>query len=311
MEYQYIVYEVDESVARITLNRPEVRNALNWPLLAELSTALKEAEKDRSVKVIILKGAGPCFSAGHDMSPTMGEAPKDMDKTFETLDVTGTTVWDSRAHVQGHIDHALEIWNNWKPVIAQVHSYCLAGATGLALTCDMLIASDDARMGYPPVRGTATGDEIVLFSWHVGLKKAKELSLTGDSLTAQEMLQYGIANYVVPRDQLDEVTTNIAKRMANIHLETLALSKRVVCRTFDLMGFTTSIQYGGEFDSLAHMLRAPTGANIEGHRIRHERGLKGYLKWRDGPFGGIGGRYPPVAQAGGKQVAPDLKDEKK
>jgi enoyl-CoA hydratase len=222
----------------------------------------------------------------------MGEAPKDMDATFKNLDSTGTTVWDSRAHVQGHIDYALEIWNNWKPIIAQVHSYCLAGATGIALMCDLLIASEDARMGYPPVRSTATGDEIVLFSWHVGLKKAKELSLTGDSLTAQEMLRYGIANYVVPREELEEVTTKIAKRIANIHLETLALSKRVVCRTFDQMGFTTSIQYGSEYDSLSHMMREPSGEILEPRRMREEKGLQAHFEWRDGPFGGIMGRYP-------------------
>jgi enoyl-CoA hydratase len=300
MNYKYIIYEGKDSIARIILNRPEKLNALSWPLLAELSEALKKAEKDRNVKVIIIKGAGPCFSAGHDMSSTagrdivstMGEAPKDMDATFEKLDSTGVTVWDSRAHVQGHVDYALEIWNNWKPVIAQVHGYCLAGATGIALMCDLLIASDDARMGYPPVRSLATGDEIVLFSWHVGLKKAKELSLTGDSLTAQEMLHYGIANYVVPRDELEEVTTKIAKRIANIHLETLALSKRVVCRTFDLMGFTTSMQYGGEYDSLAHMFREPNGEIMKSRKMRRDKGLKAHLEWRDRPFGGIMGRYP-------------------
>lgn len=289
MNYKCIIYEVDDRLARITLNRPEKRNALNWQTFAELSAALKEAEKDRNVRVIVIKGAGACFSAGHDMSDSMGEAPKDMDKSFKDLDGTGATVWDSRAHVQGHIDYDLEIWNNWKPVIAQVHSYCLGGAIGIALTCDLVIASDDARMGYPPVRGSATGDEIALFSWHVGLKKAKELSLTGDSLTAEEMLRYGIANYVVPRDKLEEVTTNMAKRIANIDLGVLALSKRVVNRTFDLMGFTTSIQYGGEFDTLAHMLKAP-----EVRRMRREKSLKEFLEWRDAPFGGAMGRYPPV-----------------
>ncbi len=225
---------------------------------------------------------------------TMGEARKERKETFIKMDKTGITVWDSRAHVQGHIDSALEIWNNWKPVIAQVHSYCLGGATGIALMCDLLIASDDARMGYPPVRAAATGDEIVLFSWHVGLKKAKELSLTGDSLTAEEMLRYGIANYVVPRAKLDEVTTKIAKRIASIHHETLALSKRVVCRTFDLMGFTTSIQYGGEYDTLSHMFREPNGDVNEIRKHRSTKGLKAHLERRDEPFGGIMGRYPPI-----------------
>lgn len=288
MKYKNIIYEVGDRIATITLNRPEKRNALNWAMFADLSSALKEAERDRNVRVIILKGAGTCFSAGHDMSPTMGDAPKDMDKSFGTDDLT---VWDSRAHVQGHIDYDLEIWNNWKPVIAQVHSYCLAGASGLALACDMLIASDDARLGYPPVRGMAPGDEIAIYSWHVGLKKAKELSLTGDSLTAEEMLRYGMANYIFPREKLEEETRKIARRIANVDLGLLALNKRVVNRTFDLMGFTVSMQYGGEFDTLGHFSRTDFG------RIRREKGLQAALEWRDAPFGGIMGRYPPVESA--------------
>ena len=299
MKYDNVIYEVDDKLAKIALNRPEKRNALNWPLFADLSAALKEAERDRNVKVIIIKGAGPCFSSGHDMSGseerggTMGHAPHDMDKSFGSK--RPVTVWDSRAHVQDHVEYCLEIWNNWKPVIAQVHSYCLGGASGIALSCDMLIASDDARLGYPPARSMAPGDEIPIYSWHMGLKKAKELSLTGDSLTADEMLRYGVANYVVPRDKLEEVTTNIARRIANIDRGLLALSKKVVNRTFDVMGFTISMQYGGEFDSFGHWLHSAPESDSrdpEGRKIREEKGMKAWRDWRDAPFGGILGRYP-------------------
>jgi len=297
MEYENVLYETDDRIARITLNRPEKRNALNWPILKDLSDALKEAEKDKNIRVIILKGAGPCFSAGHDLSETMGDAPlhkgeKSWDESLKSDEGVGigVSVWDSRAHVQGHIEYMLEIWNNWKPVIAQVHSYCLGGGSGLALACDMLIASEDARLGYPPVRGMAPGDEIVIYAWHMGLKKAKELSLTGDSLTADEMLRYGVANYVFPAEKLEEETTKIAKRIAHIDLELLSLNKRVVNRTFDQMGLTTSVQYGGEFDSLGHFLTV----NGEFGKIATEKGMKAALEWRDGPFGGIVGRYPPV-----------------
>jgi enoyl-CoA hydratase len=297
MEYENVLYEVDDRIARITLNRPEKRNALNWPILKDLSAALKEAERDKNIRVIILKGAGPCFSAGHDLSETMGDAPlhkgeKSWDESLKSDDGVGVgvSVWDSRAHVQGHIEYMLEIWNNWKPVLAQVHSYCLGGGSGLALACDMLIASEDARLGYPPARGMAPGDEIVIYSWHMGLKKAKELSITGDSLTADEMLRYGVANYVFPPEKLEEETTKIAKRIAHIDLELLSLNKRVVNRTFDQMGLTTSIQYGGEFDSLGHFLTV----NGEFAKIATEKGMRAALEWRDGPFGGIVGRYPPV-----------------
>jgi len=192
MTYENVVYEWMAELAVITLNRPEKRNALNWPLLADLSAALKQAERDKNVRVIILKGAGPCFSAGHDLSETMGDAPLHYgSKTWdETLNKRrryrcGRQCLGQQGPCPGHIDYLLEIWNNWKPIIAQVHSYCLGGASGIALACDMLIASEDARLGYPPARGMAPGDEIVIYSWHMGLKKAKELSLTGDSLTAR------------------------------------------------------------------------------------------------------------------------------
>ena len=296
MKYENVIYEVDDRIAKITLNRPEKRNPLNWPLLADLSAALKEAERDKNIRVIILKGAGPCFSGGHDLSETMGDAPlhkgeKTWDEALKSDDRwgVGVSIWDSRAHVQGHIDYVLEIWNNWKPIIAQVHSYCLGGASGIALACDLLIVSEDARLGYPPARGMAPGDEIAIYSWHVGLKKAKELSLTGDSLTADEMLDYGMANYVFPREKLEEETLKIAKRIANIDLELLSLSKRVVNRTFDQMGFTISMQYGAEFDTMGHFL----DVQKEFSEMIREKGIQGALEWRDGPFGGIVGRYPP------------------
>jgi enoyl-CoA hydratase len=301
MDYENVLYQVDDRIAVITLNRPEKRNALNWPLLADLSAALKQAERDKNIRVIILKGAGRCFSAGHDLSETMGDAPlhygsKTWDETLKSEGGVGVgvSVWDSRAHVQGHIDYLLEIWNNWKPIIAQVHSYCLGGASGIALACDLLIASEDARLGYPPARGMAPGDEIVIYSWHMGLKKAKELSLTGDSLTAKEMLRYGAANYVFPKKKLEEETRKIARRIANVDLELLSLSKRVVNRTFDQMGFTVSMQYGAEFDSFGHFLQNAVGTF---KKIRREKGIKAACEWRDRPFGGIVGRYPPVKES--------------
>jgi enoyl-CoA hydratase len=264
MTFENILYDVNDRVATITLNRPKQRNALSWPLLRDLSQALKLAEKDKEARVIILKGAGPCFCAGHDLSPTMGTSPRHRDaKSWNELVKSkasegggiGVSVWDSRAQVQGHIEASLEIFNCWKPVIAQVHSYCLGGGIGIALNCDMLIASKDARLGYPPARGMAPGEEIGIFSWHVGIKKAKELSLTGDSLTAKEMLQYGVANYVFANDKLDQETRKIARRIANIDSELLNLSKTLVNRIFEQQGYSYSLKSSGEYISLAHRLK--------------------------------------------------------
>lgn len=298
MSYEYILYDVADRLATITLNRPERRNALNWPLLAEMSDALKSAERDTEVRVIIIKGAGPCFSAGHDLSDTMGRAPKQQDeRTWNEIvrsqgQGVGVSVWDGRARVQCHLDYDLEIWNCWKPVIAQIHGYCLGGSVGIALCCDLLVASKDARIGYPPVRSMAPGEEISLFSWHIGLKRAKWLSLTGDSLTAKEMLDYGVANWVFPRDKLDEETRKIARRIANIDSELLSLSKTLVNRIFEQQGFSHSIKSSGEIVSFGPNLKSLR--NFE--RMVHEKGVKAAAEERDRPFGGIVGRYPPVEE---------------
>ena len=294
---EFVNYEVYEGkIGVITLNRPDKNNPLSWPLLADFSTALKMGEQDNEVSVMVLKGAGPCFSSGHDLGPTMGDSPLHREElTWDELLHTkrrwgvGVSVWDSRAHVQGHIDYVMEIWRAFKPIIAQVHSYCLGGGSALALACDLLICSEDARLGYPPARAMAPGDEIMIYSFHVGLKKAKELSLTGDSLTADEMLEYGMANYVFPRETLEEETMKIARRIATINVEMLSLSKRVVNRTFDQMGFSNAMYQCSEFDSLGHM----SDSNQYWKEIVEKEGMKKALEYRDGPMGGIMGRYPP------------------
>ena len=296
MSYQFILYDVEDRLATITLNRPEQRNALNWPMLEEISDALKKAEKDTEVRVIIIKGAGPCFSAGHDLSPSMGFGRRQLDpRAWNEIvggDGEGPSVWDARARVQDHLDFDLEIWNCWKPVIAQVHSYCLGGSIGMALSCDLLVASKDARIGYPPVRSMAPGEEISLFSWHIGLKRAKWLSLTGDSLTAKEMLEFGVANWVFPKDKLDAETRKIARRIANIDSELLNLSKTLVNRIFEQQGFSHSIKSSGELVSFGPHLKALR--NFE--KTVREKGVKAAAEERDRPFGGIVGRYPPVEE---------------
>lgn len=296
MVYENILYEVEDRLATITFNRPERRNAINWDMSAEISQALKAAEVDTDVSVIILKGAGECFSSGYDLGPSMGKAPR------QTGDITAAdeghgdfvSVWDNRARVQGHIEYMMEIWNNWKPVIAQVHGACLGGASALALASDLLIAGDDARLGHPGLRAIAPGEETAIFAWHVGLKKAKEMLLTGDALTAEEMLRHGMANHVFSPDKLEEETRIIARRIANIDPQLLSLSKKMVNRVYEQMGFQFSIQSSGEFVTMSGRLPS----NQEFKRIAKDEGLKAAIQWRDGPFGGTLGRYPPINDNG-------------
>ena len=277
MAYAKIDYTMEEDgIARITLNDPERMNALGWDMLAEMDNALKEAEKDSEVRVIIIKGTGRCFSSGYDLtSPHIqGEEPKGQKKF-------GKGVWNSRAHVQGHIEYWFNIWNLWKPVIAQVHGYCLAGASELACFCDLMIVSEDCRFGYPPTRFMSPGDAAAIYAWHAGLKVAKEM-LLGRILSGEECVRYGFANYCFPAEKLEEETTRIARRIAAIPPELIPLSKVAANRTFELMGLRTSVEYGGELDSLSHFL-----PNREYHQTIEELGLSAGLKKLNEPWDGI------------------------
>lgn len=276
--YEKILYNVEGAIARITLNDPDKMNPLGWPILAELDDALKVAEKDNNVRVIIIKGAGRCFSTGYDLGTEhlQGEEPRGQ-KEYGT-----EGIWNSRAHVQGHIEYWFNIWNLWKPVIAQVHGYCLAGASELASICDLMTISEDCRFGYPPTRFMAVGDAIALYAWHAGLKVAKEMAF-GRILSGKECVQYGFANYSFPEVSLEQETTRIAERIATIDPELLSLEKRQMCRTFDMMGFRTSVEYGGEFDSLSH--KAQQYRNF-GETVR-ELGLNPTIKNVNKPWGGV------------------------
>ena len=255
MSYENILYEVDERIARITLNRPEVRNALDWPMLGELSQALKKAELDNTVNVIILAGAGPSFCAGHNVAD-MGEAPKHRDErgwseitNNHEGDDLGLSVWDSRAQVQGHIEVPLEIWNNWKPVIAQVHGFCLAGGSELATGCDVVYMAEDAQMGYPAVRFGVP--DMQFHAWLVGMRRGMEMMLTGDSISGVEAEQRGWATRAYPADELEAKTLEQAKRIAALPPDIVQLNKRAVHRQMSVMGLREGIRQGTELCTLA------------------------------------------------------------
>jgi enoyl-CoA hydratase len=250
MEYNNITYETDERVATITLNRPEKLNPLSHALRGEIYDAMKEAEFDDSIGVIILKANGRAFSAGYDLAPQEEESEYVSHRSG--MPDTGSTHpqhydW-SRHALMGH----WMIWELAKPVIAQVHGYCLAGGTELTSMCDMRIVAKDARIGYPPVRAMGTMD-MMWAPWYMPMAKAHEFAYTGDWFSGEEMATYGWANYAVEAEDLDEFTMKFAKRLGNIGTDIEAMSKHRPA--------------AGEF-----------------RRHVNESGLKAALEWRDGPF---------------------------
>ena len=237
----YELIEIDhpaEYVARITLNRPEKRNAISTPMRAELLEALADHDTDPDVRVTVLRGSGGCFSAGYDLAgDLMAEPP------FHTSPGDGN--WSR--HVT---ENWFAFWDMAKPVIAQVHGYAIAGATELAQACDLVYVADDARIGYPIVRVASPPD----WQYHtplLGMRRAMEIMLLGDDLTGAEAVALGWANRAFPADELDAAVLDIAARVAGVETDLAQINKRLVHRQADIMGVRSAIRAGSEFQALA------------------------------------------------------------
>ena len=233
-----IVDDPAPQVRRLTLNRPEKRNALSNALRAEVFAALEAADADPDVRVSILRGAGPCFSAGYDLAGgTRAPYP------FHTAGGVGH--W-SRHVVEG----CFRIWDLAKPVIAQVHGWCLAGGSELATACDLVYVAEDAQIGYPPVRMMSPPDNQ-FHAWLCGLRPAMEMMLTGDAIDGLEAVRVGFANRAFPAERLDEEVLAMAGRVAKIPTDVQQMNKRSVHRAMELMGLRAAIRAGAEIQALA------------------------------------------------------------
>jgi enoyl-CoA hydratase len=225
-------------VQRITLNRPEKRNALSNALRRELFAALEAADLDAELRVSVLRGAGRCFSSGFDLSSDLSS-----DQPYYTA--AGDGAW-SRHVTQGWFG----LWDLAKPVIAQIHGYALAGGTELATACDLVYVAEDAQIGYPVVRLISPPD-MQFFPFVVGMRAAMELMLTGDSIGGAEAVALGFANRAFPAAELDARVLEIAERVAKIPSDLQQLNKRSVHRALDVMGARTALRAGSELQALA------------------------------------------------------------
>jgi len=285
MDYRDIIYETDGRLAFITLNRPEKLNALSNNLRGEVMDAMREAEHNDEIGVIVLSGSGRSFSAGYDLTPApAGE--HDLVNQRSLLPETLTTHPGQQQWSRHVVMTNMTIWELAKPVVAQIHGHCLAGGTELASICDFRIVAADAQVGYPPVRAMTTMD-MMWTPWHLPPAKAREFAYVGDSFSGSEMARLGWANYAVPLDQLTDFTDKFARRMAHIDNEMLMYSKRSVNRQYESMGFRNGIASGTEIQALS----AQRPAASEWRRRVTEDGLKGALEWRDGPFRDFRGAY--------------------
>ena len=267
-DFQHIL--VDEplpGVSRITLNRPDSRNALNNTLRSEIYGTLEANDNDPDVKVTILRGAGKAFCAGYDLKGNNGK-----NQPFHTSPGDGN--W--ARHV---VDGFFRVWDLAKPVIAQVHGYCLAGGTELATSCDLVYVADDAKIGYPVVRSMSPPDNQ-FFPHLMGLRPAMEMMLTGDAISGDEAVTYGFANRAFPVDALETEVLKVAERIARVPTDLQQMNKRAVHRQMELTGVRAAIRSGTEIQALAFHTES-----TRAHFKELAAGLTDALSKRDGKFG--------------------------
>ncbi len=297
MDTQHIRYEVENGRARITLNRPERRNALAVPLLEELEQALWEADDDTRVHCVIVRGAGRDFCAGYDLTGFGAKRPED-----GVPRRSGRSVDDDIWLLERSNRRIRALWEMHKPSIAQVHGHCLAGGTDVALACDMVIAADDATIGFPPARNLGALPNN-LWLYHCGPQWAKRLQLTGDTVTGAEAAQIGLVLKSVPADALEAEVEGLADRLALIDPDLLAANKRILNLGMELMGASVLQRLAAENDARGHL--AP--GSREYFRAVGEKGLKGAFRERDAKFGDGRARVsgPERRDAQGRLIAPD------
>ena len=247
MSYETLLYGVDGAIATITLNRPERLNTIVPPMPDELEAAVNAAVADDDVKVIVLRGAGRSFCAGFDLGG--GFHHWDERITTEGRWDPGKDFVMATSPTFGPVPKFMSIWRSPKPVIAQVHGWCVGGGSDMALCADLVIASEDARIGTPYSRMWGcylTG----MWIYRLGLTRAKEYALTGKPFSGSEAAEIGLINQSVAFAELESEVRSTAERLASVPLSQLAAMKLVVNQAFDNMGLGSTQVIGPVLDGL-------------------------------------------------------------
>ena len=287
--FKNIRYEIEKGRARITLNRPEKRNALSIELVEELRDALWEADDDKSVHCVIIRGEGPSFCAGYDLTPTRGTGNDDGVQRRR-----GRGIDDDAWSIERFQRSLRTLFEMHKPSIAQIHGHCFAGGTDLALYCDILICADNANIGYSALRNMGAAPNQ-MWLYHCGPQWAKRLLLTGDTLTGEDAAKIGLVLKSVPEDMLEAEVEGLADRLSWIDPEMLSANKRIINVGMELMGAQTLQRLAAENDARAH---TTTAARNVFKQITTE-GLRAALHDRDAPFG----------DSRAQVIGPEVRDE--
>jgi enoyl-CoA hydratase len=286
MSYETLLYDVDGAIATITLNRPERLNTIVPPMPEEIESAVRTASRDAHVKVIVLRGAGRSFCAGFDFSGGFHHWDEGMTTDGEWdpgKDFAMTTSF-------GPVPNFMALWRCSKPVIAQVHGWCVGGGSDMALCADLVIASDDARIGtsYSRMWGCyLTG----MWLYRLGLTKAKEMALTGKPLSGVQAVEHGLINAAVPFASLEVEVRERAEQLAEIPLSQLSAMKLIVNQAYENMGLASTQALGPILDGL--MRNTPEAKRFI--ELAERDGVSSVAALRDAPFGDYS-QAPPEEQ---------------
>lgn len=265
----------DGRVGRITLNRPEKLNALSRELFTELNEALHDMEADHSIRVIVLRGAGRAFCAGYDLTGGGGG------RSYKFRDDSGRMLaMNMRTSIQQNTEVLMYLWNMAKVTISCIHGFAAAGGCELAMMADLVVAADDANIGHPGHRGLGVARNGMIWPLVIGMRKAKELSYTGEYITGEEAQQIGMINYAWPEAELEERTIAFADRIAIASADHLGILKVNMNRFYENMGIYSSVRSSTEQDAMAQFTEFAYGWQDQ----LRENGLKEALAWRDGPY---------------------------
>ncbi|MBL8575585.1 MAG: enoyl-CoA hydratase/isomerase family protein [Mesorhizobium sp.] len=266
--YSTIEASIDGGIGHIRLNRPKALNAINSPMIAEITEALALLNKEPEVRVIVLSANGKSFSAGFDLK--------------ESAEKNYTTTADFKGAIEADFDFIMQFWDSKKPTISAIQGYCIAGGMELALACDISVASEDAIFGEPEVR-FGSGIVAMIVPWLTGPKFAKEILLTGnDRIPASRALSMGLVNEVVPAGQQLDRAFALAGDIIAASAISVELTKRAINRSFDIRGMRQSLLAAVDADIIIESLAGPE--RKEFNRIRKEEGLKAAIAWRDSRF---------------------------
>ena len=256
-------------VRRLTLNRPDKRNAMNNELRTHLFDLMRAADVDRDVRVIVIRGSGSAFCSGYDLG-----RGRDVPAELSHHTAIEDGYWPR--HV---LAGWFEMWDYATPLIAQVHGWCLAGGTELATACDLVYVADDAQIGYPPVRMMSSPD-MAWHPWLLGMRRGLEAVLTGDAMSGVEAAASGFANRSVPPESLEETVLAVAEKIAKIPHDILAVNKRSFHRSMELMGIRDAMRAATDISALGMRTKSSVA-----YSKQLAENVKDALTTRDGAFG--------------------------